>query len=1059
MATAEPVCESNVETEFTSPTITSDQPPVLSISSPNHTPTTVTPPSPTVVAEHAPISTQVTETIPDTTEPQKDCRVVVDDDATPQVCQQVEIVTEQANSAEPCFPKIDAVWSIRQEHSYEQKVHRRTENKGSNTPPTRPPPEPVQDCPSGTRSMETQHTPTLPQPQAAGTGTEGHKVRGVHMPQILKIHNKPNKTYFIHDSPDSGSSKPKYLNMHGGKSQPVAKSYKTLKVLQLPSHSSSHSSWNSCLIDHNLKPLQIQHNLEHKNKALAVLKLETLSLKYHDDCEDSAHYFHPQPPPSPESPFSERECKGNVVMDAVGVGGPDTRHGEEEVGMDAVYVDVDSDPRSNPDFMDSSRQEEGGEGEDGGWVEEEGSVHSLSMDHYLPDFTDLPPFHNIPIDQPDDQYTEPTLLTPSIHHNLFDYDWPPPYPPWNQHTPPSAFPTPVVAVPASASTSTLPTPTAVPPSPLPSHSPLMPILDSTALDQLVDTTPHHGQTTASQLADSAAEPGTATPLSGAGSSTTTPFSAVSMLDVNSAGPPLTTTTATNDLPLRASIKTEVQSTWTDPVENTPSPTATPTILQSQPVSGDSCLPTDSAISTALMTAFDLDSHQPSGPTDSHTSTSKSHVPFPYPDHPYSDAPYPDMAYTEHPYCDPPSQGYGEGGGGGSMGCSSSFLSPPPSVEPQASQRSTPCPDESGYLTMEDPDLQSPATLYWPHRQPPPPHHHHHHHHFPPSSSQEDMDNSYNTVNTGYPATVTSGYVEGGGYPYTHQDSHYQTLNQTASTATINSSGSSSSSDIIYYPFNDLMQLNPSLLGSDCDMSVQYVHPHPYPQHTMSDSCSDSGLSTPYLDQGAAGRRRGRGGGRPRGGGVGGGRQCPSGQIQSDQISSSLHRQLQAQMAAPPKRQYRRRNPDGRRKSSSSLSRLPRCGGVLEGGGVGGERKGRHNEPLNQKAVDMMYEWYRQHEDNPYPTKEEKEMMALEGGITTMQVKSWFANKRNRSNNTRPKVQKRAMEEKLMQIYNQLSKTEGASVQEGGNSFIIKELSQIIHNKLEPDNPTTTESAT
>ncbi|KAL8590346.1 hypothetical protein ACOMHN_006462 [Nucella lapillus] len=86
-------------------------------------------------------------------------------------------------------------------------------------------------------------------------------------------------------------------------------------------------------------------------------------------------------------------------------------------------------------------------------------------------------------------------------------------------------------------------------------------------------------------------------------------------------------------------------------------------------------------------------------------------------------------------------------------------------------------------------------------------------------------------------------------------------------------------------------------------------------------------------------------------------------------------------------------------------------------------------------------------------------MAVEGGISTMQVKSWFANKRNRSNNTRPKVQKRAMEEKLMQIYNQLSKTEGAGgmADGGSNSFIIKELSQIIHNKLDPDSPDTPES--
>ena len=86
-------------------------------------------------------------------------------------------------------------------------------------------------------------------------------------------------------------------------------------------------------------------------------------------------------------------------------------------------------------------------------------------------------------------------------------------------------------------------------------------------------------------------------------------------------------------------------------------------------------------------------------------------------------------------------------------------------------------------------------------------------------------------------------------------------------------------------------------------------------------------------------------------------------------------------------------------------------------------------------------------------------MAKEGGITTMHVKPWFANKRNCSNNTRPEVQKRAMEEKLMQIYNQLSKSEGANALAGGISFIIKELSQIIHNRFESEMPGTPESAT
>ncbi|KAK3104379.1 hypothetical protein FSP39_000634 [Pinctada imbricata] len=62
---------------------------------------------------------------------------------------------------------------------------------------------------------------------------------------------------------------------------------------------------------------------------------------------------------------------------------------------------------------------------------------------------------------------------------------------------------------------------------------------------------------------------------------------------------------------------------------------------------------------------------------------------------------------------------------------------------------------------------------------------------------------------------------------------------------------------------------------------------------------------------------------------------------------------------------------------------------------------RHNQPLNLKAVSIMTGWYESHLENPYPTKAEKEEMARQGGITLTQVKSWFANKRNRSNNTKP----------------------------------------------------------
>jgi len=43
-------------------------------------------------------------------------------------------------------------------------------------------------------------------------------------------------------------------------------------------------------------------------------------------------------------------------------------------------------------------------------------------------------------------------------------------------------------------------------------------------------------------------------------------------------------------------------------------------------------------------------------------------------------------------------------------------------------------------------------------------------------------------------------------------------------------------------------------------------------------------------------------------------------------------------------------------------------------------------------------------DNPYPTEHEAQLMAQQGAITARQVKAWFANKRTRLFNTRPKRQ-------------------------------------------------------
>lgn len=106
------------------------------------------------------------------------------------------------------------------------------------------------------------------------------------------------------------------------------------------------------------------------------------------------------------------------------------------------------------------------------------------------------------------------------------------------------------------------------------------------------------------------------------------------------------------------------------------------------------------------------------------------------------------------------------------------------------------------------------------------------------------------------------------------------------------------------------------------------------------------------------------------------------------------------------------------------------------------KRGRHNEPLNHQAIMIMVEWYNGHRENPYPNKQDKLKMATEGGITVSQVKSWFANKRNRSNNTRPKVEKQHLQERLLTICHSLSKD--GQHKSMDNSFVIQQLSSLIN---------------
>ena len=75
--------------------------------------------------------------------------------------------------------------------------------------------------------------------------------------------------------------------------------------------------------------------------------------------------------------------------------------------------------------------------------------------------------------------------------------------------------------------------------------------------------------------------------------------------------------------------------------------------------------------------------------------------------------------------------------------------------------------------------------------------------------------------------------------------------------------------------------------------------------------------------------------------------------------------------------------------------------------------------LPDEAVDILNEWFDDHVNNPYPCLEEKERLAQAGGISLKQVNAWFSNRRNRSQNTRPKRIKRQFEKEIASIMNEL----------------------------------------
>lgn len=112
----------------------------------------------------------------------------------------------------------------------------------------------------------------------------------------------------------------------------------------------------------------------------------------------------------------------------------------------------------------------------------------------------------------------------------------------------------------------------------------------------------------------------------------------------------------------------------------------------------------------------------------------------------------------------------------------------------------------------------------------------------------------------------------------------------------------------------------------------------------------------------------------------------------------------------------------------------------------GSGSGRsRSRQLNTKGVALMSAWYEKHINNPYPSEDDKDMLAREGGLSLGQVKAWFANKRNRTSNTKPKKQKQQVEKKLLSICTGLTGS-GVSTDKGPRLYgdIIRQLSDIVN---------------
>jgi hypothetical protein len=102
-----------------------------------------------------------------------------------------------------------------------------------------------------------------------------------------------------------------------------------------------------------------------------------------------------------------------------------------------------------------------------------------------------------------------------------------------------------------------------------------------------------------------------------------------------------------------------------------------------------------------------------------------------------------------------------------------------------------------------------------------------------------------------------------------------------------------------------------------------------------------------------------------------------------------------------------------------------------------------HQSLPDQAVDLLNDWFDDHLNNPYPTMEEKERLAISGGITVKQVNAWFSNRRNRSQNTRPKRIRREFEREIVDIVTELASSNEGQLQSYSKAQVIEKLQKTL----------------